>query len=340
VLRALGRLAVVCLLLASLFVLSSTSAVAAESERPTISDVTAKAYEREATVEAQIDPQGSETSYEIWLECQSAHEPFWPCEPIEDSQRVEGHIGASFDAQSVSDHLTGLQPGSHYWLAIVATNSAGTTESRGNILIVSVVPPGACPNGCGGTGEQYGSEVPKSYIGLSNEESAKALREYEAKHQLQVAKEQEEQQAREAAIKTAEAAALKQREEEEAERAKTGGVMLADPNLEMKRGDRPLVKLECLGYATCRGRLRLAIKAITASNGNAKRTRTATIGSASFSIPGDTFKTVKLDMNAVGRALLGAARGQLHARLIINELPSSPDSTQTAAVRVVQQSRR
>ena len=169
-------------ILAGGLVFSAAPASATEGGRPMIENVTAtKVYEHEGTLEAQINPEGSETTYEIWLECQSAHEPFWPCEPIMNSQRIEGHIAAGFEAKTVSLHLAGLQPGFHYWYGVAAANSAGRTESRVNIFIDSVIPPGACPNGCG-KNEQYGSETPQWYTKLSNEESAQTLKEYEAKH--------------------------------------------------------------------------------------------------------------------------------------------------------------
>jgi hypothetical protein len=63
--------------------------------------------------------------------------------------------------------------------------------------------------------------------------------------------------------------------------------------------------------------------------------RTVRIGTASFSLAGDTAKTVKLDLNATGRALLVSAHGRLRASLAILELAPSPKNTQTKAVRLV-----
>ena len=95
------RAAVVCalavLVVMAVLIGFAASALAAGGERPTIEDTTTtKVYEHEGTIEAQIDPQGSETTYEIWLECRGPHEPTWPCE-----QRVEGHLAAGFEAKTV-----------------------------------------------------------------------------------------------------------------------------------------------------------------------------------------------------------------------------------------------
>ena len=127
----------------------------AGAERPTIEDRTmAKVYEHEGTIEARIDPQGSETTYEIWLECRGSHEPVWPCE-----QRVDGHLAAGFEAKAVSLQLTGLQEGTYYEYGVVAANSAGQTNENGvNILQDPVIPPGACPEGCG-SNKPYETEI-------------------------------------------------------------------------------------------------------------------------------------------------------------------------------------
>jgi hypothetical protein len=322
-----------CALLGGCAAFSPADAFAAEEARPTINDVTTtKVYEHEGTIEAQINPQGSETTYEIWLECESIDA--LPCEPIGSGQRIQGQLASGFEAKTVSLLLNNLQPGSRYWYGIAATNSVGETESRGNILVVGVIPPGACPTGCG-TGEQYGSEVPGWYTGLSNSESAETLKEYEAKHAKELeaahAKEEEEQRAREAA-KVAEAAALKRRQEEEAEMA-TGGVMLASTNITMMNGRISLVKLECLGSSACSGRLVLVGKLSTTSKGK-RHNHKATIGTVSFSIPGDDATAVKVDINAAGRMLLRTARGHLSASLTIEELPATADSTQTKTVHL------
>jgi hypothetical protein len=167
----------------------------------------------EVTVSADINPEGLETSYEIKLEC-GTDEPV-PCDSIP-SERGEGHLAADYGVHEVSLVLTGLQPGT-YWFGVRASNSAGEASRSSNILSIPPVPPGACPNGCP-TPEPYKPEIPPWYVALSEEESAKTLKEYEAKQQ-QKAKEQEEAKAREAARYAAEEAELKQAEEREAQEA-------------------------------------------------------------------------------------------------------------------------
>jgi hypothetical protein len=318
--------------------LAAQRASAAEVERPTIDSVSvATVYEHEATLEAQVDPQGSETAYEFLLECQGA----LPCPSVTTGQR--GHIAAGFTASRVSAHLTGLVEGASYRFGVIATNSAGSSESRGYILDVPVTPPGACPNGCG-TNEQYGSEVPGWYVNLSNSESEQTVKAYEAKvakereakehaeQEAQHTREQEEAQATEAAAKVAQAAALRQREEEA---MAVGVVSLASAKIMVKDGRVSLVKLECRGTAICRGKLMLVSRATHSKAGT--RARTAKIGTANFSIPTDTTGSVTLDLDAAGRALLRAARGHLTAALTIDELPVSADSTLTETVQLAYQ---
>jgi hypothetical protein len=336
------RVAVVCALVVMAAPLGwAPNALAAAGERPTIEDTTTtKVYEHEGTIEARIDPQGSETTYEIWLECRGPHEPTWPCE-----QRVEGRLAAGFEAKTVSLHLTGLQEGSYYEYGVAAANSAGQTNESGvNIMQDPVIPPGACPDGCS-SNKPYEPEISAGVIKLSEEESARAVREYEAKHakelEAQHAKEHEEQEFKEAAARATEATARKQREEQERDK---GGLSLAATNVTVKGDGVALVQLECLGIASCRGKLTLTAKVVTGAKGKKKPARaattttttTTTIGSVGFSIAGDATKTVKVDLNAVGRALLKTDHGHCSASLEILELAPGAENTQTKAVRLVQ----
>jgi hypothetical protein len=75
----------------------------------------------------------------------------------------------------------------------------------------------------------------------------------------------------------------------------------------------------------------------TKAKGAKKRSHTVAIGTAGFSISGDETKTVKLDISATGRALLGTDHGHLSASLAILELPPSQESTLTKAVWLIQQ---
>lgn len=121
----------------------------------------------------------------------------------------------------------------------------------------------------------------------------------------------------------------------------SGGVSLVGATVAVCGGGSALVKLECLGAASCHGKLTLSVAAKTAAkakaSGNAKKrpARAVKIGAAGYSIPGDATKTVKLDLDAAGRALLSAGHGHLRASLAILELALKPENTQTKTVQLV-----
>jgi hypothetical protein len=187
------------------------TALASEPRRPAIESMSAGA-DSEITAGAQINPEGLDTGYEITVECRGIGAA---CEPLSNPPHGAGMIPASFTGQEVSLNVTGLEPGT-YWFSVVAQNSLGVAYQRSNILNVPPVPSGACPTGCPSTGEQYGSEIPVWFGKAAEEQAARTLAEYQAK-QRQAAKEQEEQQARAAAFRSAQEAALRQREAEEHE---------------------------------------------------------------------------------------------------------------------------
>jgi hypothetical protein len=90
------------------------------------------------------------------------------------------------------------------------------------------------------------------------------------------------------------------------------------------------VKLKCTDTTTCRGRLSLTVK--TRARGK-KRFKTDPIGTATFSIPPGKTATIKLELNAAGRALLSSDHGRLSATLTL--LKSSPEPAQTRTEGVV-----
>lgn len=93
-------------------------------ERISASHVT----QHEATLEAQINPEGSETGYEIWV---------WPgcsagaCERLPPRVVAKAaDIGDGYEGRVVITEVHGLEQGvsnNEYW--VVASNAAGTTES-------------------------------------------------------------------------------------------------------------------------------------------------------------------------------------------------------------------
>jgi hypothetical protein len=219
----------------------------------------------------------------------------------------------------------------------VAGNSAGQTRGESPYTFGLHIS-GEFPNG-EGTGPPYESETPIWYIKVAEEENAKAIKEYEAKHakelEAQHAKEHQEQEFREAATRTAEATARREREEKEAEK---GSVSLVTSRVMVEHGRTALVKLECFGIATCKGKLTLTMTGAAArtSKGNSKRKnlRHRAIGTASYSIEGDARRTIDVALNRTGRALIGSVRGSVSVSLELQELAPAADSKQTVRVRL------
>jgi hypothetical protein len=121
-----------------------------------------------------------------------------------------------------------------------------------------------------------------------------------------------------------------------------GGVALAATSITVQSNGTALVKLNCLGIAGCHGKLTLTAK-VTAkvkgrSRGDGKKASVGAIssGSAGFSIAGDETKTVRVALDAAGRALFKADHGHCNASLAILELAPNPKNTQTKTVRLVQ----
>jgi hypothetical protein len=316
------RLALVlCAILASSFVVSATSALAAEGKAPTIESMGAE-IGGEVTVSAHIDPEGFETTYEIKLECGS-NEPV-PCDSLP-IQRKEGDLAADYEVHEVSLTLTGLQPGT-YWFGVRASNSAGEVSWSSDILKIPPESPGSFPNGTAPV-----EVVRAPYLGEASrqlqaiaEQNARERDEQHAK-EAAAAKEKEEAKAREASLLANEEAARERQAKKE-----TGGVSLAATNVTVQSNGTALVKLTCLGIASCHGKLRLTTK-------GKKKTHTVALATVSFSIAGDETKSVKIKLDASGRALLDADRGRLSANLALLELAPSPQNTQAKTVHLVQQ---
>ncbi len=94
-----------------------------------------------ATIEVGINPEGKETSYEIWLECREAG---GSCEPVGAPQRQVAVLGAPTGEQTVSAAVSGLQPGSYYRYGVIATNSAGREGYLG-VSFKTCPSTGPCP---------------------------------------------------------------------------------------------------------------------------------------------------------------------------------------------------
>jgi hypothetical protein len=66
-----------------------------------------------------------------------------------------------------------------------------------------------------------------------------------------------------------------------------------------------------------------------------QRSKTTTIGTATFSIPPGKTTTIDVKLNAVGRALLDADHGRLSAILTVLKSTPAPSQTHTENVRLV-----
>jgi hypothetical protein len=109
--------------------LALAPAAAQASSGPLIERISAShVTQHEATLEAQINPQGSETGYEIWV---------WPgcsagaCERLPPRVVAKAaDIGDGYEGRVVIAEVHGLEPGvsnNEYW--VVASNAVGSTES-------------------------------------------------------------------------------------------------------------------------------------------------------------------------------------------------------------------
>ncbi len=96
-------------------------------ESESVSGITSK----RATLEAQVNPGGAQTTYEFWLEyanCQNTPPGSAACMSISVEKAGEGTITAGSSGQRISATVTHLQPSYSYTYWVIATNSAGKTE--------------------------------------------------------------------------------------------------------------------------------------------------------------------------------------------------------------------
>lgn len=188
---------------------------ACEAKSPTIGSVTVKEVTMTGvSLEAQINPQGNETSYEfliVWraLKPRERGEPLPAGSPAQ-----EGHIGAGYSDVTVSAFLSGLQPGYTYWYQVVATSLGNSTRSEATAL------PYFNPEWYYSGYEEGPPYVPPERAGCADEsgnlaaaETVREQREKEAKEATAKEAAAREAKAKEAAAKEAEEA-LKRRAKE------------------------------------------------------------------------------------------------------------------------------
>jgi hypothetical protein len=80
-----------------------------------------------ATLRAQIDPEGSETGYEVWV----LYSPCKDCELLEEVLAGTGEIAASHRYEAVSARFTRQIPlGAKESFLVLATNTSGSMQSK------------------------------------------------------------------------------------------------------------------------------------------------------------------------------------------------------------------
>jgi hypothetical protein len=198
-----------------------------------------------ATIEVPINPDGGETSYEIWLECQSARESNQSCEPLTvGPQRQQGVISPGFGSQIVTDAVAGLQADYLYKYRVVAVNSAGKAGNVGDGFL-TCPSQGSCPSQPYLEGESLWNLEGAERVA---DEAPRLEAEREAKR-----KEAEEPPAKEAAERAAKEREAREAGErigkEEAERAaRTDSPTCVVPRL---RGDSLTAARRALARAHC-----------------------------------------------------------------------------------------
>ena len=245
---------VACVILAGAFVPASAQAMAVlpacEAKSPTIDSVTLKEVTMAGVrLEAQINPQGDETSYKFLIVWRALN-PLERGEPLPGAPPVqEGHIAAGSSDVTVSAFLSGLQPGYMYWYEVVASNLGGPATSGATMFLY--FHSSEAPNGVL-AGPPY---APLERTGcldeLGNLAAAETVREQRAKEaaakEAAAVKEQEETKARAAAVLANEEAARKHREQAAA--TDTRAQACTVPSL---RGDTLSTARRALAKAHCR----------------------------------------------------------------------------------------
>jgi hypothetical protein len=237
----------VALLLASVCVFLSVAPAMAATTVPEVRwEGASEVSPTGATAGAWVNPEGAETSYEIWLECREVPEGGGQCETLTaDPQRRQGTLPPVSEPLLVTDAFTGLQPGSFYKYRVVATNSVGRSGIVGaGFETVICQPMSLCP------AQPYAPGEPLWMLEGAEREAQEAPRleaEREAKH-----REEEERPAKEAAERSAKEREIREAGEragrEGAERAATLRPACVVPRLE---GDSPAAAGHALRRAHC-----------------------------------------------------------------------------------------
>jgi hypothetical protein len=112
-------------------------------------------------------------------------------------------------------------------------------------------------------------------------------------------------------------------------------VALAGKNLSVRR-TVALVRLNCLGDASCQGNLALTTRGPLRAKRHGRKAGTTAavvaIGTASFTVAGDEAAVVDVKLSSTARALLASHHGRLAANLRIRERQPNAGQTQSLAV--------
>lgn len=182
-----------------------------------------------APVEAEIDPHGRETAYEIAVVWQEEHPPHGGPPPA-GTGAVKGHIPAGSATTTAHVLLTGLEPGSMYWYEVIATNVGGEARAQ---AAFSYFYSGLFPEG---EGEPPYRPVASCWVAESGQLAAE-----------RTSREARERQARE--LQEREAALAREREAAGQREAAARAARCVVPNL---RGESLRAARRALAHAHCR----------------------------------------------------------------------------------------
>jgi secreted trypsin-like serine protease len=98
-------------------------------------------------------------------------------------------------------------------------------------------------------------------------------------------------------------------------------------------GGNAVVKLECSGTATCKGKLTLTAVETVKVKGKSKK-KTVTLGTATFTVAGGRAGTIKIKLSPYGRAQVKSTHGHLKASLAIVGIETEPTHKRTETVTI------
>ena len=98
-------------------------------------------------------------------------------------------------------------------------------------------------------------------------------------------------------------------------------------------GGNAVVKLECSGTTTCKGKLTLAAVETVKVKGKSKK-KTVTLGTATFTVAGGRAGTIKIKLSPYGRAQVKSTHGHLKASLAIVGIETEPTHKRTETVTI------